>query len=141
MRGHGFCALLIALVVSGCNQSSAPSTPSSTAGHTPEAGSASTNPSTTISNQMGSPTTPPQAVRQVHLGMTQAAVEKLIGFPEQAALARGFNTCGVYQNASGIAYVCFRHNIVAFKTGPGTYTKELRALNRAAPKTSASANG
>jgi hypothetical protein len=36
------------------------------------------------------------------------------------ALARGFEFCWDYPTAGGIAFVCFRHNVVAFKTGPGT---------------------
>jgi|SRR6185312_15534119 len=134
MRGRCLCALLLALVLPACNQSSASNPPTSSSTHTAPGGSSVTTPVTTIDNQIDSSTTPPQAVRRVHVGMTQAAVQRLMGFPEQAARARGFSACWIYTDASAFAFVCFRHDVVAFKTGPGTYANALRGLNRASSR-------
>jgi len=134
MRGRCLCLLVLVLLLPACGQSGAGSTPPASSGHPANSGPSGTTPVTTIENQIGPPTTPPQAVRRVRVGMTQAAVQRITGFPEQAARARRFSACWIYQNTSGVAFVCFRHQVVAFKTGPSTYTKALRALNRAASR-------
>ena len=60
-------------------------------------------------------------------------MKKTVGWPQRATLARGFNACWIYEKtgSASVSLVCFRHDVVAFKTGPGVYSKVLRALNRA----------